>query len=464
VATTFIFDATASSDAEDPGSALQVRWDWEGDGSWDRPYSAEKVAQHRYESPGTRTVRLEVRDSRGLTGTAAHEVPVVVPNAAPTARFEVQPDSGTTVTLFRFDATGCTDPEDPPESLVVRWDWEDDGGWDTAYQEVKTAGHTYPAAGSRTVRLEVKDTGGLTGSASRTVSVTGAPVPWAEVLVPAGGQMIMGDGISVCGNSRRPVTLTRGFHLGRYEVTVQEYRDLLQWAFDRSLVRVTPSAVTDVGETPEMLVNLRSPDCPIFFIGGAFGVVVGREQHPMVEVSWFGAAAYCDWFSLREGLAPAYDHATWECNGGDPYGAEGYRLPTDAEWEYASQYDDERAYPWGNQAAECARANYDDDPNLGGPGCVGSTTPVGSYPAAPAALELHDMAGNVQEWCNDWHACSLGDDAVTDPPGPSGSLYRVLRGGAYFSFDGSLRCATRPEHGTPSLTSPGVGFRVARTE
>lgn len=81
----------------------------------------------------------------------------------------------------------------------------------------------------------------------------------------------------------------------------------------------------------------------------------------------------------------------WACNGGDPYGAPGYRLPTDAEWEYATQWDDERIYPWGDGTPDCDRANcifYRRDH------CVGCP-PVGSYPDAPAALGPLGMARNV---------------------------------------------------------------------
>lgn len=175
----------------------------------------------------------------------------------------------------------------------------------------------------------------------------------------------------------------------------------------------------------------------------------------MTEVSWWGAAAYCDWLSMQAGFPRAYDHSDWSCNASDPYGATGYRLPTDAEWEYAAQFNDERIHPWGNEPPDCSRANYH--------GCVGAAAPVGNYPAAPELLGLYDMAGNVWEWCNDWHTCDLGTSGVTDPAGPGLGTYRVLRSGAW--NDGylrALRCSERP-NALPSNTYADGGFRIART-
>ncbi|GAG40590.1 unnamed protein product, partial [marine sediment metagenome] len=170
--------------------------------------------------------------------------------------------------------------------------------------------------------------------------------------------------------------------------------------------------------------------------------------------------AYCDWLSMMLGLPRAYNHSPWECNGGDPYGAVGYRLPTDAEWEYAAQYDDERTYPWGSEAVSCERANYREP----GAGCVGSSTPVGSYPAAPASLGLYDIAGNVWEWCNDKHTCSLGSEAVSDPTGALTGTSWLLRGGAWESIPVTVRCAYRGNSTAPWHASPYSGFRCARSQ
>ena len=299
------------------------------------------------------------------------------------------------------------------------------------------------------------------------------------VIVPAGA-FFMGDGDAACGEDLRLVTLTRGFYLGQHEVTNQEYLDAVQWAYDHGYVTVTTSSVGDnLDGSTEELLDLDDGDCEIQFDGaGSFYLRESPSSsaqqaypggydpgdHPVKEVTWYGAVRYCDWLSLQAGLPRAYEHSgDWSCNGGDPYGAVGYRLPTDAEWEYAAQWDDERIYPWGDEDPDCSRANFYDYYGSG-QCCVGWTSPVGSYPGAPAALGLSDMAGNLWEWCNDWHVCNLGTSSVTDPPGPASASYRVVHGGSWGFYDYSLPCAFRHSNYAPTHSSSRLGFRAAKTE
>jgi formylglycine-generating enzyme required for sulfatase activity len=290
------------------------------------------------------------------------------------------------------------------------------------------------------------------------------------VVVPA-GIFIMGDGTAYCGVYEHEVTLTRHFYLCQHEVTNQEYLEVLQWAYEQGYVTATTMTVQDnLDWSTEELLDLDDDHCEIQFDGA--GTFYLRESpshiaqeaypggydpsdHPVKEVSWYGSVRYCDWLSLRSDLPRAYEHnGDWACNGGDPYGAAGFRLPTDAEWEYAAQWDDERIYPWGNEAPDCSRANYSF--------CVGWTRPVGIYPDAPEALGLSDMAGNVWEWCNDWWLCDLDTDPATDPTGPPNGTYRVLRGSSFGYFIGNPRCAIR-NNDYPAASGDKIGFRVART-
>jgi formylglycine-generating enzyme required for sulfatase activity len=379
-------------------------------------------------------------------------------NTAPTASFTVTPATGDTLTSFEADASACSDAQDAVSALQVRWDWENDGMWDTDWSATKTANHQYGTVGTKTIRLSVKDTDGGTDDTTRTVTVTGpGPTPPEVVLVPA-GMFEMGDGVANCGTQQHQVTLSHSFDLGDYEVTNREYRDALQWAYEHNYVTATSSAVNDnLDGSTVLLVDLASGYCQISFSGDVFTVYSGKENHPMVEVSWYGAVAYCDWVSMSQGLARAYNHSTWECNGGDPYSASGYRLPTDAEWEYAARYNDGRSYPWGNESPDCSLANYG--------GCVGSTAAVGSYPAGATSLGMYDMAGNVWEWCNDWLTCDLGTSSQSNPTGPSAGSFRVLRGGSwYYNSVDLLRCAAR-YHNYPSDTDDyDLGFRCARSQ
>jgi PKD repeat protein len=184
--TVFSFDASACSDAEDATSALQVRWDWENDGTYDTSWNTTKTASHSYAAPGTYTVRLEVQDTGGLTDATTRQVTVQTPsvNTPPTAAFTVSPSSGDTSTVFGFDASACSDAEDATSSLQVRWDWENDGTFETNWDTAKTATHTFNTAGTHTVRLEVMDSGGLTDATTRQVTVSAQVPPACWVFMP----------------------------------------------------------------------------------------------------------------------------------------------------------------------------------------------------------------------------------------------------------------------------------------
>ena len=300
------------------------------------------------------------------------------------------------------------------------------------------------------------------------------------VQVPA-GTFIRGDGEATCGVDEHQVTLTHDFYLGQHEVTNLEYMEVLQWAYDNGYVTATSDSVQDAldGST-ETLLRMANDYCEIQFDGdgtfylrespssdaqGAYPEGYNPAPHPVKMVSWYGAARYCDWLSLRTGLSRAYAHTgDWSCDGGDPYGAEGLRLPTDAEWEYAAQYDDERIYPWGDEVPDCSRANYAPDSLTM---CVGWTTRVGSYPDAPKSLGLWDMAGNMSEMCNDWFMCDLGTFARTDPVGPLAGSGRVIRGGCWlhtsfneFNLQSAARGVLNPGD---TEGGPFAIFRAART-
>lgn len=173
--TTFQLDAAASSDLEDPATALEVRWDYDSDGTYDSAWTTTKTASVGYPAPGTYTIRLQVRDTQGLTASATRQVTVQEPsaNTPPQASFTVNPPVGDTSTVFEFNASGCSDAEDPLVALQVRWDWQNDGIYDTAWSADKVAGHAFGAAGVHTVRLAVRDTGGLSATTTRQVTVGG---------------------------------------------------------------------------------------------------------------------------------------------------------------------------------------------------------------------------------------------------------------------------------------------------
>jgi len=192
----FIFDAYGCYDAEDLNSQLKVRWDFNGDGIWDTNWSTRKIEYNVYREEGKFVAKLEVLDTQGLTGSTTRIVNVAPVNIKPTAFFTVDPEKGTSETLFTFDASGSTDPEDSTQYLEVRWDWENDGTFDTDYRTIKTIQHAFPAPGLYTVVLEVIDTEGYGATYSKEVTVLNPnTAPYADFsIIPVSGHI--GDTIT----------------------------------------------------------------------------------------------------------------------------------------------------------------------------------------------------------------------------------------------------------------------------
>ncbi|MCZ2122125.1 MAG: formylglycine-generating enzyme family protein, partial [Anaerolineales bacterium] len=162
------------------------------------------------------------------------------------------------------------------------------------------------------------------------------------------------------------------------------------------------------------------------------------NDFPVIYVSWNDAKAYCDWRG------------------------DGTRLPTEAEWEKAASWDDDkkekRVYPWGDSIS-CSFANYWGKDG----GCIGDTTKVGSYPSGASFYGALDMAGNVWEWVADWYnAAYYGSSPSSNPLGPTSGQYRVLRGGSWLNGNNYVRSSYRNWF-TPDDPYIVFGFRCARS-
>jgi len=169
---TFIFDLSNSKSNTGKGSKVFTRWDWDGNGTWDTPYTRFLVYEHRYYSAGTWIPRLEMANLDGLSDTTSFTIPVLQGHSAPKPSLIVTPANGNFSTPFFFDASGTKDDEDSLDQLSFRWDFESDGLWDTEYQDSSKITHRYLESGQYTLLLQVKDPSGLTNSIASHIEVT----------------------------------------------------------------------------------------------------------------------------------------------------------------------------------------------------------------------------------------------------------------------------------------------------
>ena len=253
-----------------------------------------------------------------------------------------------------------------------------------------------------------------------------------QIPKPSGAFSMGQTGIAVA-MPVHDVTLTQGFYIARYQVTQKQWRAVMGEGEDRT--------TSTIGK---------------------------GDNYPVYFVSWYDALVFCNKLSMAEGLTPAYrisgstnpndwgaiptgSNATWDAVT-IVAGSTGYRLPTEAEWEYACRAGTITAwYTGGTEDALQAAAWYND--NAGG-----KTHEVGQK--TPNNFGLYDMHGNVFEWCWDWYGEYSGN--ATDPKGPGTGTSRVLRGGSWSGGARSLRSAYRGVIDGPGSRNDNIGFRLVR--
>ncbi len=247
-----------------------------------------------------------------------------------------------------------------------------------------------------------------------------APKEYANRVLVEGGTFEMGgDEYDTFSLPKHQVTLS-DFYISKHEITNAEYAEFLNEKGNKT-------------EGGAKWLRIDQKNCQVEKVDGVFKAKSGKENFPVIYVTWYGAKAFAEWA--------------------------GGRLPTEAEWEYAAKggkksqnYNfagsnniDDVAWHWGNSV------NPNNDLQVG----------KGTFEVAtkqPNELGLFDMTGNVFEWCNDWFA-DYTNQAQNNPQGGSSGEYKVQRGGCYFANDANCGNAFRGSS-EPNLSSHFVGFRV----
>jgi formylglycine-generating enzyme required for sulfatase activity len=273
----------------------------------------------------------------------------------------------------------------------------------------------------------------LVPAKTRTIDL-GAGVNLELVLIPA-GTFMMGSSDSEAERNtletHHEVTISKPFYMGKYPITLAQWQRFVSATSYKSEAETSGGAYIYDGEwklNPN--INWKTPGFK------------QEANHPMVCVSWNDVQQFHGWlnsFGLKD--------------------ASIFQSPSEAQWEYACRAGTTTPYHFGNQLngtqANCD-GNYPYGTDKKGPN-LEKTTPVGKYPAN--AWGLHDMHGNVNEWCADWYG-DYPSGSVTDPNGPATGSKRVFRGGCWGSVAVDCRSAYRYGY-DPSIRSFILGFRVA---
>ena len=265
------------------------------------------------------------------------------------------------------------------------------------------------------------------------------PKPGGFVSIK-GGTFLMGSPETEAGrrdNETQHQVKVNVFYLAKYPVTVSQFETFInETNYQTDADKDGGSYIwNDKAWDKKLGVNWRCDPK---------GNLQNDKQHPVIHVSWHDASAYCQWFSKKQ--------------------SRNFRLPTEAEWEYACRAGTTTPFNTGANLTT-AQANYDGNypyQNYPKGKYLGTTTPVGSYP--PNGWGLYDMHGNVWEWCLDWYGGKYYNECkrqgiVDNPQGPETGSDRVLRGGSWGSCAGFCRSAYR-RYGDPGNRNYDVGFRL----
>jgi formylglycine-generating enzyme required for sulfatase activity len=282
--------------------------------------------------------------------------------------------------------------------------------------------------------MAADDTDGEAGKGLKT-----DPGTKTEMVQVEGGTFTMGSE-----KNPQKVKLD-SFLIGKYPVTVGDFRRFVKSAGYVTVPEKEGGATVKVpGERKPVQKADASWKNPY---------ITQKENHPVVCVSWFDALEYCNWLSEKEGLKKCYTAKDKEvtCD----FKADGYRLATDAEWEYAAK---------GGNKSKGYRYSGSDKPDEAGwynVNAKGSTHPVGEKKANE--LGVYDMSGNVWEFCWSWPGKYPKKEVLVNPTAPPKThKNRIMRSGSWATNAGHITC-TKVGHWKPEKGSNEIGFRVVRS-
>ncbi len=275
--------------------------------------------------------------------------------------------------------------------------------------------------------------------------------PFNDMVLIEGGEFSMGETTGSGTSLENPIHTVKisGFYLSKYEVTVNEY----------SVFTNETGYKTDANKKDSSLAfsnYVWKKVKGVSWRHDATGVLRSAQDynHPVIHVSWNDANAYCQWLSNKTGRK--------------------YRLPTEAEWEFAARNRGQKIrFSWGNDYPNGKKAGNLADESLlkQAKDCNGweslndsfpYTSPVGSF--NPNGLGLYDMTGNVWEWCSDWFDPNYYSTSPKEnPSGPSAGTVKSFRGGCWFSDENYSRIAFHNFGNPPDQSYGDFGFRIAMT-
>jgi len=358
------------------------------------------------------------------------------------------PDDGATFTAGTAVSFACSGEDYhgaaiPDSGLVWESDQDDTIGTGSSFDRDDLSVNTH------VITLTATDSEGNDASTGVTISIT---LGEEMVSVPATAGFPMGSDSMTSHEEPVHAVSISAFRIARYEVTYALWMDVKNWADQNGYI---------------MNDGLMGDGCDT------------NEQHPVTNIHWRDCIAWCNARSQMESLTPVYytgsdklavyKDASHEGDGNIgsdcvKWSANGYRLPTEAEWEYAARYIDGSSYTPGNK-----HSGYNLYPDIYDCGwfagnSVQSSKPVGQL--QPNSLGICDMSGNVYEWCWDWYQADYYSESPSDnPKGPDTGIYRIYRGGSFnMTSTGSNYgfAAFRFAYWPYSINTAG-GFRVCRS-